>query len=62
MTACLIERVKEGRDLLLDFCSQRMQKLTIFTENLQFSNAEMCEQEANFRVSRKVKRRAYQVL
>lgn len=39
-----------------------MQKLTIFTTNLQFSNAEMCGQEANFRMRRKVQRRAYQVL
>ena len=39
-----------------------MQKLTIFTESLQFSNAETCEQEANFRMCRKVQRRAYQVL
>jgi len=36
--------------------------LTIFTENLQFSNTEMCEQEANLRMSRKVQRRAYEVL
>jgi hypothetical protein len=39
-----------------------MQKLTIFTENLLFSKAEMCEQEANFRMSRKVQIKAYQVL
>ena len=34
----------------------------VFTENLKFSNAEMCEQETDFRISRKVQRRAYRVL